>query len=163
MFAQNQAWNVLSSNISFKVKNAGITIDGNFTGFVASIQFDAVKGFGNKIEASIDAKTVNTGSNSRDNHLRKTDFFSVEAFPKITMKSATFSKEPDGKFKGFFSLTIKGITNTVPVIFSFTETGDKGKFAGSFTINRLDYKVGESSWILSNDVTVFIEVNVTRK
>lgn len=163
LFAQNLTWNVVSSSVKFKIKNAGIMVDGSFSGFNANIQFDAAKNFGNKIEASIDAKSVNTGNNSRDNHIRKPDYFSVEAFPKITMKSTVFSKEPDGKFKGFFALTMKGVTNTVPVTFSFTETADKGKFIGSFKINRLDYKIGESSWVLSNDVTIFIEVNVVKK
>lgn len=161
--AQNQNWNVVSSKITFKVKNAGVVVDGSFSGFNASIQFDAAKSFGNKIEASVDAKTVNTGMSSRDNHLRKQDYFAVEQFPKIAMKSSTFSKEADGKFKGFFVLTMKGISNTIPIIFSFVETGDKGKFSGSFKLNRLDYKIGESSWILSNDVMVFIEVNVIKK
>lgn len=163
LIAQNQSWNVVSSSVKFKIKNAGIMVDGSFSGLSANIQFDPTKGFGNKIEASIDAKSVNTGIDSRDNHLRKDSYFSAEKFPKIIMKTSTFSKESDGKFKGFFALTIKGTTNTVPVVFSFSETGDKGKFSGSFKINRLDYKVGESSWVLSNDVTVFIEVNVVKK
>jgi polyisoprenoid-binding protein YceI len=162
-FAQNQNWNVVSSSVKFKIKNAGIMVDGSFSGLSAVIQFDASKGFGNKIEASVEAKTVNTGMDSRDNHLRKPDYFSVEQFPKIVMKSTVFSKEPDGKFKGFFTITMKGISNTVPVIFSFTETADKAKFSGSFNLNRLDYKIGESSWVLSNNVTIFIEVNAVKK
>lgn len=161
--AQNQQWIVASSTIKFKIKNAGIMIDGAFTGLNATINFDTSKGFGNKIEASVDAKTVNTGNDMRDEHLRKVDYFSVDQFPKIFMKSSVFSKEADGRFKGFFTLTIKGVSNTVPVIFSFTENDGKGKLSGSFKINRLDYKVGGSSWVLSDDVNISLEVNVVKK
>lgn len=55
------------------------------------------------------------------------------------MKASVFSKETDGNFKEFFALTIKGTTNTVPVLFSFAENDRKGKFTGPFKLNRLDY------------------------
>ncbi len=160
--SQNAEWKVSSSAITFKIKNAGLTVNGSFSGLVASINFDPSKGFGNKIDASIDANTINTSINARDTHLKKEEYFSVDKFPKITMKASTFSKEADGKFKGFFALTIKGTTNTVPVIFSFTETGGKAKLQASFKINRLDYKVGESSWVMSNDVQVTLDVDVVK-
>ncbi|MES2130947.1 MAG: YceI family protein [Bacteroidota bacterium] len=160
--AQNQSWKVVSSAITFKIKNAGITVDGSFSGLDATINFDPTKGFGNKIEASVDVSTINTSINARDNHLKKEEYFNAEKFPKITMKATTFTKEAEGKFKGFFSITIKGTTNTVPVIFSFTETSGKTSLQGSFKINRLDYKVGDTSWIMSNDVTVNMSVDVTK-
>ena len=160
--AQSQSWKVVTSAITFKIKNAGITVDGSFSGLDATINFDPTKGFGNKIEASVDANTINTSINGRDNHLKKEEYFNVEKFPKITMKATTFTKEADGKFKGFFSLTIKGTTNTVPIIFSFTETNGKTNLQGSFKINRLDYKVGDTGWIMSNDVTVSMNVEITK-
>ncbi len=161
-FAQNQLWNVTNYAVTFKIKNAGLTVDGSFKGLDATINFDAAKGFGNKIEASIDVQTINTSINARDNHLKKEEYFNAGKFPKITMKATSFSKEADGKFKGFFTLTIKGTSNTVPVTFSFTETDGKAKLTGSFKINRLDYKVGDSSWVLANDVTVNIAIDVTK-
>jgi polyisoprenoid-binding protein YceI len=80
------------------------------------------------------------------------------------MSSTTYiTKEIGGTFKGIFALTIKGTTKMVPVVFSFTEIADKAKFTGSFTINRLDFKVGSSSFILSDDVTINIEVTCIKK
>jgi len=161
-FAQSQSWKVTNSVITFKIKNAGISVDGSFSGLEANINFDPAKGFGNKIEASIDAKTINTSITARDNHLKKEEYFNVDKFPKITMTASTFSKEADGKFKGFFTLTIKGTSNTVPVIFSFTETDGKAKLKASFKINRLNYKVGDTSWVMSDDVTVNMDVDVVK-
>lgn len=160
--AQNQVWKVTNSSVTFKIKNAGLTVDGSFKGLEADIQFDPAKGFGNKIEASVDVKTINTSINARDNHLKKAEYFDAEKFPKITMKSSSFAKGDDGKFKGFFSVSIKGTTKTVPVMFSFVEVSGKATFSGTFKLNRLDYKVGESSWVMSDEVNVAIVVEAVK-
>lgn len=160
--AQNQAWKVTNSKVTFKIKNAGLTVDGSFKGLEADIRFDPAKAYGNKIEASVDVKTINTSINSRDNHLKKEEYFDAENFPKITMKSSSFSKGDDGTFKGFFSLSIKGTTKTVPVIFTFAEANGKAIFSGTFQLNRLDYKVGESSWVMSDEVNITIVVEAVR-
>lgn len=160
--SQNQVWKVTNSKVGFKIKNAGLTVDGSFKGLEADIAFDPAKAYGNKIEASVDVKTINTSSNTRDKHLKKEEYFDAEKFPKITMKSSSFSKGDDGKFKGFFNLSIKGTTKTVPVIFSFVETNGKATFMGTFKINRLDYKVGESSWVMSDDVNITIVIEAVK-
>ena len=161
--SQNQTWTIVSSDISFKIKNAGFTVGGKFNGLTGTIQFDPNKTSGNKIEANIDAKTINTDNTTRDGHLRKEEYFWVDKFPKISMSATLFTKETSGNFKSYFALTLKGITNNVPVLFSFTEQNGKAKLSGSFKINRLDYKVGSSSFILSDDVTICIEVNCSKK
>lgn len=160
--SQNQTWKVSSSKVSFKIKNAGLSVEGSFKGLEATIQFDPAKAYGNKIEASVDVKTINTSINARDNHLKKEEYFDAEKFPKITMTSSSFSKGDDGKFKGFFNLSIKGTTKTVPMLFTFVEVNGKATFSGTFKINRLDYKVGESSWVMSDDVNVTIVVEATK-
>jgi polyisoprenoid-binding protein YceI len=160
--AQSQVWKVTNSKITFKIKNAGLTVDGTFKGLEAEISFDPAKAYGNKIEASIDVKTINTSIDTRDKHLKKEEYFDAEKFPKITMTATSFSKGSDGAFKGFFNLSIKGTTKTVPVIFTFTETNGKATFSGTFKINRLDYKVGESSWIMSDDVNMTIVVEAEK-
>ena len=41
--AQNTEWTVVSSTVSFKIKNAGFTIDGKFGALTATIIFDETK------------------------------------------------------------------------------------------------------------------------
>ena len=161
--AQNQEWQVNSSSINFKIKNAGFTVDGAFSGLSGKIIFDASKGFGNSIDASIDAKTINTGNGTRDGHLKKTDYFDVVNFPTIKMKASLFGKEANGDFRGYFKLTLKGQTKDILVPFSFIEKDGKATLKGTFTINRLDFDVGESSMILSNNVVITIEVIASKK
>lgn len=160
---QNQAWSVSSSDISFKIKNAGLTVSGSFGGLEAKIVFDGEKAAGNKIEASLDARSINTGINARDNHLRKAEYFDADAYPKIRMIATLFSKQSPGKYTGYFSLTLKNTTRAVPVTFEVRESGSQATFTGSFTINRRDFGVGENSWIMANDVTVTIVLTAIKK
>lgn len=161
--AQNTDWAVVSSNVSFKIKNAGFNVDGKFGALTATIVFDETKNSGNSIDATIDTKTINTGNGTRDGHLKKEEYFDVEKFPKIQMKATLFGKETNGTFRGYFKLKIKDKTKDVVVPFSFAQKDGKGTFKGTFIINRLDYGVGESSMILSDNATITIEVNVLKK
>lgn len=161
--AQNQSWSVISSNVNFKIKNAGFNVNGKFSNLNAAIQFDAAKNSGNKMDASIDANSVNTDNSTRDGHLKKEEYFSVDKFPKINMVATSFTKINEGKFKGLFTLTIKGISKIIPIEFTFTEQNSLAKFAGSFIINRLDYQVGSSSFILADNVTISIDVTCVKK
>ncbi len=161
--AQNSEWTVTSSTIKFKIKNAGFMVDGTFGGLEAKINFDATKSYSNSIEANIEAKTINTGNNSRDKHLKKEEYFSIEKYPKIILNASTFAKQPDGSFKGYFKLTIKSTTKDVVMPFTFSESNTSALIKGSFAINRIDYEIGESGLILSNNATISIEAKLTKK
>jgi polyisoprenoid-binding protein YceI len=161
--AQNQQWEVSSSSIKFKIKNAGLTVDGTFSGLEAHIVFDGSKAAGNKIEASVDAKSISTGIGARDTHLKKEEYFDATTYPKIKLAASLFSKQAEGKYIGYFLLTIKNTTKSISIPFNFKETDGKGSFTASFTINRRDYGVGGSSWIMADDVTISIEVLVSKK
>lgn len=161
--AQNQEWSVTNSNVKFKIKNAGFTVDGTFGAIAAKINFDATKPKGNSIEANVDVKTVNTGNGKRDGHLKKPDYFNADKFPLINIKTNLIVKESEGKFKALFSVTIKDKTKDILIPFTFTEKDNKAAFAASFNINRLDFGVGESSLILSDNAIVSVEINVIKK
>ena len=160
-FSQTQ-WKVSKSAVTFKIKNAGLTVDGSFGGLIAVINFDAANYSKGLIEASIDVNTINTGIDMRNSHLKKEEYFNVSAFPKISLKSTSFTKEKDGTFKGVFKLTIKAVTKDVIIPFSYTESGNSAILKGSFTLNRIEYTVGGNSWTMSDDVTINILINTTK-
>ena len=161
--AQNTEWIIVSSTVSFKIKNAGFDINGKFGTVMGTFIFDAAKNYGNSIDASIYSRSINTGNGTRDGHLKKKDYFDVETYPKINMKATLFGKEKDGTFRGYFKLTMKDKTKDVLLPFRFTEKDGKGVFKGTFTINRLDYGVGENSMTLSDNASITLEVNVVKK
>jgi polyisoprenoid-binding protein YceI len=57
---------------------------------------------------------------------------------------------------------MKNRTKQIEVPFTYIETGSTNSFKGSFKLNRTDFGVGEKSMVLSNDVTVFVELEVSK-
>ena len=159
-FAQTKQ-TVTKASIIYQIKNMGFATTGMFSGFQANILFDKDHLATSSIEASVDTKTVDSDDDARDEHLRKPDFFDVEHYPKMTIKSVSFIQKGGNNFIGQFDLTIKGKTKRIDLPFSYIVKGKMAVFNGSFKINRLDFGVGESSMVLSNDVTVLLNIETT--
>ncbi len=160
-FSQTQ-WKVTKASVDFKIKNAGLTVDGSFEGLNAIIKFDAINYSKGGIEASVDVNTINTGIDMRNAHLKKEEYFNAASFPKIIIKSTSFIKDKNDGFNGLFKLTIKGTTKDVVIPFTYVESGNGAVFKASFKLNRRDYNVGGNSWTLSDDVTINILINTAK-
>lgn len=160
-FLADTTWKVKNSVIAFKIKNAGITVDGCFSGLEAEIKFNPLKPEEGAIKASISSKSINTGTEMRDNHLRKPEYFDVEKYPRITLQSTKIEKTGPISYNGTFKLTLKGVTKEVIIPFNFMKLPDKTQFKGSFSLNRRDYGVGGNSISMADNVTVTIVADVT--
>jgi polyisoprenoid-binding protein YceI len=66
-----------------------------------------------KVEAEIDASTIDTREASRDKHLRSADFLDVENFPNLTFVSSRIVGSPEDGFALTGNLTIRGISREV--------------------------------------------------
>src|SRR5580693_4934140 len=66
-----------------------------------------------KVEASIDAATINTREAQRDTHLKSADFLDVEKFPVLTFKSTRVSKTGTDELAVEGDLSIHGVTRSV--------------------------------------------------
>ncbi len=161
--AQNQKWELVTSKITFKIKNAGITVDGSLSGLAAEIFLSPDKIAGNRISAKVDANTINTGNGTRDGHLKKEEYFDVSKYPEIKMISTLIVKQAAADmYNGYFKLTIRNVTKEITIPIYFKENAGGAIMSGSFKLNRLDYNVGESSIILSDDVNVKIELQLKK-
>jgi polyisoprenoid-binding protein YceI len=147
------------SSIQFRIKNMGINTGGTLSGLRGTILFDEAKLSTSYCKVTVDVTTVDTRSKGRDNHIKKTDFFDVLAFPVISFQSTQITALLDHSgylMKGM--LTIKGVSK--PISFPFQAKKEKSgyRFIGEMQLSRLDFGVGESSWILSSPVTVQLNV-----
>ncbi|MDB4902589.1 MAG: hypothetical protein JWQ63_1870 [Mucilaginibacter sp.] len=160
-FAQEKN-TVTRSAITFQIKNLGINTGGTISGLKADIQFNPNNLASDTINASVDVNTINTDNDSRDDHLKGTDYFDAAHFPKIIMKSVSFRHKSGTNYTGTFNLTIKGKTKLIEIPFTYTEKGNTAIFKGNFKLNRLDFGIGESSMMLSNEVTVNIDAEINK-
>lgn len=148
-----------SSKIHFVIKNFGVRTGGDFTGVKGSIKFNPASYSSAAFDVTVDAGTIDTDNSSRDEHLKKAEYFDVNTYKTIRFKSTkiVLSKNA-GRFYMYGNLTIKGVTK--PVEFGFSATPKSGGYAfdGEFKINRRDFGVGGSSVSLSDNLTVSLSV-----
>ncbi len=150
-----------ASTLKFIIKNLGFDVDGSFSGFEGSINFDPQGLAVSTFDVSINAATVNTDNGLRDEHLKGTSFFDVKNFPVIRLSSTKIL--PTNKSDTYMlngQLTIKGKTQPITFPFSANATADGYVFKGSFKIKRKDFGVGGTSTV-SDELEVMI--NVTAK
>jgi polyisoprenoid-binding protein YceI len=99
-----------------------------------------------KVEVVLDAATIDTGVETRDNHLRSADgHFDVANYPTITFKSKRIEGKDPSNFKVVGDLSIHGNTKEVTLDASFNGEGKdpwgnrRVSFDASTKLNRKDY------------------------
>lgn len=164
VLAQSFSPNDTASAINFTIKNFGINVIGSFKGLNGNISFDPVN-LGNSVfDLRVEAATVNTGIDARDNHLKKEEYFDVNKFPFITFLSTKVSASgKDGIFIAGGNITIKGITKNISFPFTATARQKDYVFKGTFKLNRRDFHVGSGSLILSDNLVVSFSIYATNK
>src|ERR1700730_1647922 len=76
------------SSAQFSVRHLGVsTVRGAFTKVSGTVKYDANDVTKSSIQASIDANSVDTRVEMRDNDLRSPNFFDVQKYPIITFTS----------------------------------------------------------------------------
>ena len=142
------------SLVKFSIKNMQTrTVNGSFTGMKGEIFFDEKDLANSSFKVTVDAATVNTEDEKRDDHLRNEDFFHVEEYPVIRFESSGLVKTSDGYLtKG--TLSMHGVSKEVEISFAY----ENGKFSGTLEVNRFDYKIGEGTKPMMVDETVSLEI-----
>ncbi len=147
-FSQN------TSTIDFVISNLGINVDGHFNTFSVTTKFNDANSKLERVSGSITVASIETGIDSRDEHLLEEDYFNVEKYKLITLKSESVTKVSDGQYKVKASLKIKGITKQITIKVDVVKTNDSYKVTSSFEIDRKDFKVGGSSFVMSKTVKI---------
>jgi polyisoprenoid-binding protein YceI len=157
------------SAAEFKVKHMMISnVKGRFTGLQGSLAFDEGNIANSRVEASIDAASVNTHEPQRDAHLKSADFLDVEKFPALTFKSARVARSGDGELQVTGDLTIHGVTRTVvfhvegpsaPVKDPYGNT--RVGFSAATKISRKDFGLTWNAVLESGGIMVGDEVSIT--
>lgn len=157
------------SSAQFKVKHMMIsTVRGEFSGVTGKVNYDAAAPEKIAIEASIDAKTVNTREAKRDEHLRSGDFFEVEKHPAITFKSKSAKATGKGKLDVSGDLTIRGVTKPVVLEVEGLDSEVKDPWGntrigatGTTSINRKDFGLNWNTVLEAGGVMVSDKVDIT--
>jgi polyisoprenoid-binding protein YceI len=172
-FSEPQTWQIDPNHTAaqFSVKHLGIsTVRGVFEKTTGIITFDPAYPTKTSIDATIDASTVNTRVQMRDNDLRSPHFLEVEKYPTITFKSTRAEAAAAGKLKVTGDLTIHGVTKQVvldvdtssPPITDPTGKGLRMGANATTKINRNDFGITTMPGIVGDDIQIILDVELTR-
>jgi polyisoprenoid-binding protein YceI len=163
------------TRIGFVARHAMVTkVRGSFNEFEGTATFDGDDPAKTAVSVTIKADSIDTRNAQRDVHLRSNDFLAMEAHPEITFVSTAFDLTGEDGFDLTGELTIKGVTNTVTIPFTYegAATDPFGNlrvgFEGSVVINRKDYGITwnaalETGGVLVSDkITLEFEVSAIK-
>ena len=89
-------------------------VRGEFAGPTGTVSYDPKNIAGTlKVEATIDARTINTRSADRDKDLRSERFFAVDKYPAITFTSKRAAAGAAGHLEVTGDLMLRGVTKEV--------------------------------------------------
>jgi polyisoprenoid-binding protein YceI len=164
------------TSVQFSVRHMMISnVRGEFTKVAGKATGDVANPAAATVEATIDAASIDTRNEKRDEHLRSPDFLDVAKFPTITFKSTKVEKAGEGwKLSG--DLTLHGVTK--PVVLDVTNVTPPTKdpwgntrigASATTKINRQDYgivfnKTLDGGGVLVGDeIAITIDVEVMKK
>jgi polyisoprenoid-binding protein YceI len=159
VYSQNYTPTDAGSKVRFVIKNFGINTGGTFDGLAGTITFDPSNLATASFNVSVEAKSVDTDLEGRDNHVRKAEYFDVEKFPKISFKSTKITTtNKEGYLYMFGIITIKNVSKEISFPFSQISKDGGILFEGEFKLNRLDFGVGGKSFSISDELNVELSI-----
>jgi polyisoprenoid-binding protein YceI len=171
-------WNIdpEHSSIQFKVSHLGLVeVKGIFRKYQGTVTLDEKDIAKSSVNVTIEAASIDTGVEKRDEHLRTADFFEVAKHPTITFISKKVTQAGKGKLKVSGDLTICGVTKEVvlDVTGPTKELKDpwgniRRGVSATTTINRTEFgltynKILENGiLVIGNKVTISLEAELIK-
>lgn len=169
-FAQNYQIDPVHTSLVFRVKHMDTAfVYGMFRDIKGTVVVDEANPARSSINIEVDANSVFTANEQRDNHLRSPDFFNTRQFPTITFRSTEVRRVNANTVQVRGNLTIRGITR--PITTNVTLTG-KGKnprgqdiigFETTFNIRRSEFGIRYGLPGLGDDVRIMLSVEAIRQ
>jgi polyisoprenoid-binding protein YceI len=164
-------WNLdpVHSVAEFKVKHMMISnVKGQFTRIKGVLNLDETDVTNSRVEASIEAASINTRDEQRDAHLKSADFFDVEKFPALSFKSTRVTRVADGELAVAGDLTIHGVTRNMvfnvegPTAAAKDPWGNiRRGLSATAKINRKDFGLTWNSALEAGGLLVGDEITIT--
>jgi polyisoprenoid-binding protein YceI len=170
--AQAGTWQIdpMHTSAQFSVRHLGVsTVRGAFTKVTGSVKHDPADPTKDSLDISIDASSVDTRVEMRDNDLRSGNFLDVQKFPTITFRSKQAKAAGAGKLQITGDLTIHGVTKEVVLDVDGPSAQIKDPWgkqrigaSASTKITRQDFGVNGLPGVVGDEITITIDAELTQ-
>jgi len=160
------ALDTMHTTLGFTVRHMAVSkVRGAFNTFEGTLEL-AENPEDSKVSVTIQAGSVDTRDENRDNHLRTNDFFDVENHPTWTFVSTAIKAEAPNEWQVEGDLTIRGVTRSVTL--DTTLEGvvkdpygmHRVGFSAKTTINREDFGVAFGAVMEAGGLVVAKKVDI---
>jgi polyisoprenoid-binding protein YceI len=168
--AQAGTWQIdpNHSSAQFSVKHLGVsTVRGAFTKVSGTAKYDPADPAKDSVDVTIDAASVDTRVQMRDNDLKSPNFLDVQKYPTIVFHSKKATAAGTGKLQIVGDLTIHGVTKEVvldvdgPSAQIKDPWGNQRIGASATTkINRQDFGITYLPGVVGDDLTITIDTEL---
>ena len=155
------------SAIGFSVRHLVFAkVRGRFSAWSGSAELSEADLTQSRVEVSIDASSIDTGTADRDQHLKSPDFFDVAQFPTLTFKSSRIEALGGERYRVHGDLTIRDTTREVVLDSEFSGSAkdpwgnDRLAFTAKASIDRSDFGLKWNQALETGGVVVGERVDI---
>ena len=177
--AQADTWAIdpAHTTVEFSVRHMMISnVKGRFDKVSGTVSANGTDPNSVQISATIDANSINTHNEQRDEHLKSPDFLDVAKYPTITFKSTKVEPAVTGKWKLIGDLTLHGVTKPIVLEVDGPAPPIKDPYgktrAGASASTKIDRKDFGLTWskaleaggvMVGDDVSISIEIEAIKQ
>jgi polyisoprenoid-binding protein YceI len=156
---------VEKSEIRFVAKQLGAGVEGRFSNWKADVAILPQDIAHSKVVIDVDLGSVDLASEDTERELRGALWFDTVKFPVAHFASTAVTDRGGGRYEIAGELSIKGVARPVVVPVTVRKDAAGNSVAeGTFSLKRLDYKVGTGQWAdtdtVANDVAVRVRMTL---
>ena len=155
------------SQVGFKVRHFLSKVPGKFNNFSGEIHVNENDMTKSTISATIQAGSVDTGNEKRDEHLDSSEYFNVDKYGTITFESTKWVQTGKNTYDVTGDLTMLGVTK--PVVLKVTYLGEQkgvGPYQGLLVngweatteIKRSEWGLTAGGPVVGDDVSIDLNI-----
>lgn len=147
------------SEMAFTTRQMGVPVEGRFGKFAATIALDPKAPEGGSVAFTIDTASARFGAAEVDAEVVKPGWLDAVKFPQASFRSTAIKAAGPNRFEVAGQLTLKGTVREIVVPVQLAPAGaGLSAASGSFTLKRLDFRIGDGDWndpsLVANEVLV---------
>ena len=167
--AVNWRFDKAHSNFYFEIEHIFASVQGRFEDFSGTFRFDPRNPEKGSFAFEVRTQSVDTDIAKRDQHLRSEEFFHGERYPAMSFQSSSIRHLVGNRYEVQGKLRIKDVTQQVTMPFVFYGVRENpmqegqlvAGFESRFSLDRLEYHVGDGKYYRLGVTGRTVEVTVT--
>ena len=155
-------WRMLDeSEFLFEASWEGTTLPGRITAFDVRLEIDD-GGFATaRLVVTVDLAGADMDDPDINEAIAGDEWFGVAEYPQATYTSRSIVETAPDEYRAVGELELKGISQSVEVPFTWTESAGRAEMSGEFVLDRTQFNIGSGEW--ANDESIGTAVRLSFK